>query len=169
MGFSAGHVRFRVKRAGFGAGNTGLAAGNAGIFFTGNARFLQEMQEFFAGNAGYFFAGNAGIFAGSVGLAAGNFFSGNTGIFFFSGNARFFLQEMQDFFWQKRRILLHEMQDFVAGNAGISEQPSRPPAPFLLHVEERDAVAVPQQEAPGARVENLVAVGNRNLLGDLIL
>lgn len=41
--------------------------------------------------------------------------------------------------------------------------------PFLLDVEEGDGVGVPQQQVSGASVENLVAVGNLDFLGDLVL
>lgn len=58
------------------------------------------------------------------------------------------------------------------GKSGIRvrnalEIPAFPP--FLLDVEEGDGIRVPQEQIPGAGVENLVAVGHRNLLGDLVL
>lgn len=41
--------------------------------------------------------------------------------------------------------------------------------PLLLHIEQGDRLRIPKQQAAGARVEDLIAVGHLHFLSDLVL
>ena len=70
------------------------------------------------------------------------------------------------------------MTSVYLANCSTTELPNHVPAlgnlhvaqvALLLNVEERDGVGVPQEQHPRSSVEDLVAVGQRQLLGHLVL